>query len=121
MSPVILVAIGGALGAVARYLIGEWLSTDEFPWGTLVVNLLGSLLLGILTGVLAAEIISQDAALLLGTGVLGAFTTMSAFSIETVKMSGGDNTAMLVYVLATIVLCPLLAALGWWQTQARVG
>ncbi len=121
MNPIILVAFGGALGAVGRYLIGEWLSTEEFPWGTLVVNLLGSLLLGSLTGILAAEVISNDTALLLGTGVLGAFTTMSAFSVETVKMSGGDNTAMLGYVLATIVLCPLLAALGWWQTQAKFG
>jgi len=120
MNPVVIVALGGALGAVGRYLIGEWLSTDEFPWGTLLVNLLGSLLLGILTGVIAVELISEDAALLLGTGVLGAFTTMSAFSVETVKLSGGDNTAMLGYVLTTVILCPLLAALGWWQAQARL-
>ena len=69
-----LVGIGGAIGAVLRYAIGEWIP-DGFPWGTLTVNLLGSLLLGIIVGMS----LSAEMGLLLGTGIMGAFTTMSAY------------------------------------------
>ena len=68
-----LVGVGGAIGAVLRYMIGEWIP-DGFPWGTLTVNLLGSLILGIIVGMS----LSAEMGLLLGTGIMGAFTTMSA-------------------------------------------
>ena len=76
-----LVGVGGAIGAVLRYMIGEWIP-DGFPWGTLSVNLLGSLLLGIIVGMS----LSAEMGLLLGTGIMGAFTTMSAYSVALVEL-----------------------------------
>jgi len=109
-----LVALGGAIGAALRYSIGTWVSYDTFPLATIIVNLLGSFLLGIITLSLTHNMISADLALFLGTGILGAFTTMSAFSIETVELlqSGNSSTAGL-YVLSTLILCPVFAWLGW--------
>ncbi|MDP7313096.1 MAG: CrcB family protein, partial [Candidatus Thalassarchaeaceae archaeon] len=72
----LLVAVGGACGAVARYAITEWIPSD-FPWGTLVVNVLGSFLLGVLIAVgITNEQVTPEILLLVGTGALGAFTTM---------------------------------------------
>ncbi len=109
-----IVALGGAIGAGLRYAVGEWISSDTFPYATLSVNLIGSFLLGILAIGLAQNLVSTNVALLLGTGVLGAFTTMSTFSVETVEMfDGGDGSSAMVYVLLTMTLSPLLALIGW--------
>lgn len=109
-----IVALGGAIGAGLRYAVGEWVSTDSFPYATLSVNLIGSFLLGILAIGLAQNLVSTHLALLLGTGVLGAFTTMSTFSVETVEMfDGGNGSGAIIYVLLTMMLSPLLALLGW--------
>ena len=92
-----LVAAGGAVGAVARYQLGRLVTgvispraADSFPWGTLSVNLIGSLLMGGLLGWFARGQIAADTAeslrLLLGVGLLGGFTTFSAFSAELVTM-----------------------------------
>ncbi len=104
-----LVAVGGAVGAVLRYAVGEWLPND-FPWGTLTVNLIGSLLLGVIVGLS----ISEEMALLLGTGLMGAFTTMSAYSIDVIKLfEDGKFGSASGYLMATILGCPLLAYMGW--------
>lgn len=114
-----LVAVGGALGAALRYLIGEWVAQDGFPYATLGVNLVGSLLLGVLTVSVAQHLISTNLALLLATGVLGAFTTMSTFSVETVTLfDQGESTVALSYIGLTMILCPLLALLGWKLGEA---
>ena len=110
MNSYILVAAGGALGAVLRFAISQMLET---PWGTLTVNALGSLLLGICMAALASEIISEEMALLLGTGILGAFTTMSAFSVETIELWESTPSHAIGYAVLTILLCPLLAFAGW--------
>lgn len=78
------VAIGGALGSVARYLTMQWVGQGAFPYGTLAVNVAGSLLMGLLAGWLS-KFIPADAEewrLLLGVGFLGGFTTFSAFSLD---------------------------------------
>ena len=93
MNSYIAVALGGAIGATLRFAVSEWIGN---PQGTLVVNAVGSLLLGVCMAALASEMISKELTLLLGTGILGAFTT---------KAAG--------YVLLTMVLCPLLALCGW--------
>lgn len=109
-----LVALGGALGAALRYAVSEFFSSDSFPYATLSVNLVGSFLLGILAVGLAQNLLSNNMALLLGTGVLGAFTTMSTFSVETIQMfDQGDSTSAMAYVLITMALSPVLALLGW--------
>ena len=109
-----LVALGGAIGAALRYGLSLYLSGDGFPWATLSVNMIGSLLLGIVAVALTQELISQDFALILGTGILGAFTTMSAFSVETLNMFQSQQTSSaMIYVAITMVICPILALLGW--------
>jgi CrcB protein len=109
-----IVALGGALGATLRYAVSEWVSVDSFPYATLSVNLIGSFLLGVLAVGLAQNLLSANLALLLGTGVLGAFTTMSTFSVETVQMfEQGQGSSAIVYVVLTMILGPILALLGW--------
>ena len=110
MNSYLAVAIGGAIGATLRFAVSEWVGT---PQATLIVNAVGSLLLGICMAALANEMISKEMTLFLGTGVLGAFTTMSTFSLETVEMWGDDRTRAVGYVLITMILCPLLAYAGW--------
>ncbi len=91
MTNLLLVGLGGFLGSIARYLLGEWIlhqtAEARFPWGTFAVNLLGCLAIGVLSGVAERfEMISPTARLFLFTGVLGGFTTFSAFGLETVYL-----------------------------------
>jgi CrcB protein len=99
----LLVGIGGAIGAMLRYMISDIIPSDEFPYGTITVNLLGSLILGFMFGAIAADaLISQDNLLLFGTGLLGAFTTMSTFAMETVNLSENEISTTFLYVILTI-------------------
>lgn len=84
---VLLVMTGGAIGAGARFVAGRMLPSGAWPWGTLAVNLAGGMLMGLLAGSLARGGGGGEATrLFLGTGVLGGFTTFSAFSLETATM-----------------------------------
>jgi fluoride exporter len=100
MNALLAVMVGGALGAGARYLV-----SSALPWGTLVVNLVGGLLMGLLVGVLARTSSGgEQARLLLGVGVLGGFTTFSAFGLETWHMiERGQMLVGLAYVMASVV------------------
>ncbi|MDZ4760686.1 MAG: fluoride efflux transporter CrcB [Alphaproteobacteria bacterium] len=85
----LVVAIGGAAGAVARYGVSLAVAgrSDGWPWPTFAINVSGSLLIGVLAGWFATRQTDGGSwALLLGTGVLGGFTTFSAYSLETAKM-----------------------------------
>lgn len=107
-----LVAAGGALGASARYVatvaVQAWLGR-AFPWATLSVNVIGSFAMGIAFVVLASlgdEQRANDSRLLLMTGVLGGFTTFSAFSLETLAlMEQGEWARSVANVGASVVLC----------------
>lgn len=109
MHHLFLVMLGGAVGAGARHLVGRaalgiW--GPGFPVGTLAVNVIGGLAMGLLAGWLATRA-SGDEALryLLGVGVLGGFTTFSAFSLETVLMiERGELTTASFYIVASVVL-----------------
>lgn len=98
-----LVALGGALGSVARYLVSvmgvAWLGAG-FPWGTLAVNVLGSAAIG----VLGALPLPQEARLFLITGCIGGFTTFSAFSLETEILAQRAPWLAAGYVAASLVL-----------------
>ena len=101
---VLLVGLGGAIGSILRYLVTEIIPSHQMPYGTITVNLLGSMLLGIMFGAIAADaIISQDNMLLFGTGLLGAFTTMSAFAMDTVTLSENEFSTTFIYAVTTIV------------------
>jgi CrcB protein len=106
MQPLLLVMAGGAVGAGARHLVGRatlGLFGPGFPWGTLTVNLVGGLLMGLLAGTLARTGGSETWRLLLGTGVLGGFTTFSAFSLDVVTIAErGQLGVAALYVLASV-------------------
>jgi len=89
MNALSLVMAGGALGSAGRYLTGRAtisLLGPDWPWGTLIVNLLGGLLMGLLVGVLARVSAPEGWRLFVAIGVLGGFTTFSSFSLDTVSM-----------------------------------
>ncbi len=109
-----MVALGGAVGAVLRVLISEWMP-DGFPYGTLAVNLAGSLLLGVIVGLS----LSAEMGWLLGTGMMGAFTTMSAYSLDLVELfESGQHGPAAAYLLATLIGCPLIAYAGLKAAQS---
>ena len=111
---VTLVATGGAIGAVARYALQQWLPSDSLPWGTMVANLSGSLLLGLLLGAVAAgATVSEEAVLLFGTGLLGAFPTMSAFAVDTIRMVETNPSSTAIMVTTTLIGTISLAWIGW--------
>jgi CrcB protein len=115
----IAVAAGGALGALLRFWVSESMPSDSFPWGTLTVNLVGSILLGMVTAAVAVNTLSETQALLFGTGLLGAFTTLSTFSIESATLWDEQRWAELAgYISATALAGPALALLGWKVTES---
>ena len=107
MNSLFLVMAGGAVGAGARFLTGRATSAafgTGFPWGTLAVNLIGGLLMGALVGMLARAADGENWRLLLGVGVLGGFTTFSAFSLDTVTMlQRGDLGLAALYILVSVI------------------
>ena len=122
LQQVVMVALGGGIGAALRYLTSEWISNEGFPYATLAVNLVGSFLMGTLAIALAEQVISKDLALLFGTGLLGGLTTMSAFSVETIRLIEEQQTGIAAsYVGLTMVLCPLLAFIGWRLSETILG
>ena len=122
LQQVVMVALGGGIGAALRYLTSEWISNEGFPYATLAVNLVGSFLMGALAIALAEQVISKDLALLFGTGLLGGLTTMSAFSVETIRLIEEQQTGIAAsYVGLTMVLCPLLAFIGWSLSETILG
>lgn len=107
MIPLVQVALGGALGASARYLTNVTATRimgHGYPWATLTVNVLGSMLMGVLVVVLAKKGGNAYAPLLI-TGMLGGFTTFSAFSLDAFTLfERGQLGAAAGYVLASVVL-----------------
>lgn len=111
-------AVGGGVGAAARYVISSAIARrfpDGVPVGTLVVNGAGSLLLGVVAGAHLAGNLSVDWATWLGTGFLGAFTTFSTFTYETIELAAEkqERSAALNIVLTLAVTIPL-GALGFY-------
>ena len=108
MNGFLMVFLGGGLGAAARHgvnLLSAQVGGSRFPWGTLAINVLGSLLIGVLAEWFALRTqLPQPLRLFLITGVLGGFTTFSAFSLEVgLLMQRGQMGAAAGYVLASVV------------------
>lgn len=106
---IILLGAAGALGALSRYALGEavqrW-TGNSFPYGTLVINVLGCLIIGyFMQFALTTDIISPDMRLLVTIGFLGAFTTFSTFSYETAKLlEGGQHTSVILNIATNVGL-----------------
>lgn len=117
MDRVLLVAVGGGAGSVLRYLTSglaaRWLGLD-FPYGTLIVNVAGSFLIGLVQALAdEAAVIPEPARLFLSAGVMGGFTTYSAFSYETVRLVELDAWGRaLANVVVTTLVCLGVCALG---------
>ncbi|UNK19891.1 fluoride efflux transporter CrcB [Paenibacillus sp. N3/727] len=103
---ILWIGLGGIAGAVSRYCVGVWLgkkAQGTFPWATLLVNLVGSIILGFLAGY--ADHLSEAVYRMLGTGFCGAFTTFSTFGYEAVTLAGNKQYIQaFLYVLISVML-----------------
>jgi CrcB protein len=123
MNHLVLVALGGALGASARYLTGIAVLRalgPNFPWATLIVNVAGSFAMGLLIAILARRSAGDEALrIFVATGFLGGFTTFSAFSLDAVALyERGDVGSAAAYVLASVVLSIAALFAGLWLLRA---
>ncbi|MGG7571525.1 fluoride efflux transporter CrcB [Streptomyces sirii] len=109
----LLVMAGAMVGAPLRFLTDRWVQARHdtvFPWGTFVVNTVGSLILGLLAGAAAAGAASSHVQLLVGTGLCGALTTYSTFSYETFRLAADGARGYAALNVAASVLAATAAA-----------
>jgi CrcB protein len=124
MPPLLFVMLGGAIGAGFRYQIGTVALRNlgpGFPWGTWIINLLGGLLMGVLAGLLAKQFTpdqGEPLRLLLGVGVLGGFTTFSAFSLETANMLlRGQIMLATAYAISSVAGSVMFLLIGLYAAR----
>ena len=115
------VAAGGALGSLARFWMTgavTALTGPRYPIGTLLINVLGSFVIGAVAGLTLTPArmgMHPDLRVFLMVGVCGGFTTFSAFSLQTLElMQNGDTAAAAFYVTASVVMCVVFTWFGWW-------
>jgi fluoride exporter len=122
MKSILIVAVGGGLGSVCRYLLSGWILHRaiawQFPLGTFAVNVLGCLVVGLLGGlVVRHDMLSPELRLLLFTGIAGGFTTFSAFGLETFHLlRKGETGIAAAYVLLSVVVGLLVLWAGFSLT-----
>jgi fluoride exporter len=120
----ISVMLGGFLGALSRYGIGEWIQTNNgFPLGTLLINLIGCFFLGwFLTYITIMKNLKPELTLLIGTGFIGSFTTFSTFSVETILLfQNGQTVYAALYILISTIFGILMAYFGVKLAGVKVG
>ena len=123
MLQLVLVAVGGAIGASLRHLVNLAafrLVGPNFPWGTMAINIAGSLAMGVFIELLARRFnASNELRLLVATGILGGFTTFSAFSLDfAVLWERGAMVSALGYALASVIGSILALFLGLWLARS---
>jgi CrcB protein len=125
MPPLILVMLGGAIGAGFRYHISVVATRNLgplFPWGTWIINLLGGLMMGLLAGLLARQftpVQGEPLRLFVGVGILGGFTTFSAFSLETANMLlRGQPVMAAAYGVSSVAGSVLMLFIGLFIVRA---
>jgi CrcB protein len=119
------VAIGGALGSMARFFVGIAVAQMvgvRFPWGTLLINVVGSFVIGwfdVLTGEFGSWTVPADARVFVLVGICGGFTTFSSFSLQTMQLlQGGEALRAGAYVLASVALCLVSVWAGMMLARA---
>jgi len=118
MNNILMIAAGGALGAISRYGLSQLainLFGKGFPFGTLIANFVGSLFMGLLFSLIETESLAPQVRIAVGVGFLGAFTTFSTFSLDTVLMiQNGEIQKALFNVLFNVGLCLMAVFIGLW-------
>ncbi|PSP77130.1 chromosome condensation protein CrcB [Halobacteriales archaeon QS_1_68_20] len=110
VDPAHLVGAGGALGALLRHLVAEFVDREAFPLGTVAVNVLGTFALGLVTFAGAGE----GTLLLVGIGACGSFTTFSSFSVDAVRLwEDGERTKAIGYAVGTLVAAGVALGAAW--------
>ena len=111
---ILWIALGGALGSAARFIVSQWLGklAGAAPVGILGVNVLGSFAMGLAAAVLFARTDASRATPFLITGFLGGFTTFSAFSLDAVRLWEEAKFAALAYIVASVILSILALLAG---------
>ena len=113
---ILALSIGGVLGVNARYWLGHWMNqwaSPKFPWATFTINVTGSFAIGFLTILLAQWLPRANARLFLITGLLGGYTTFSAYSFESLSMwERGDRWEAIAYVIGSVLAGLLAVTLG---------
>jgi fluoride exporter len=122
MKLVLVIALGGGLGAVSRHLLNGWVARlmgTDFPWGILAVNVIGSLLMGMLVEWMALRgAVSNEWRAFLTVGILGGFTTFSSFSLDTwLLIERGQTVSALAYVALSVGLAIAALAAGLHLTR----
>ena len=116
MIEIIYIGIGGCLGAISRFLVSKIVNQyfPHFPFGTLTVNVLGSLLLGFISySLVYGKELSPEIRGLINIGFIGAFTTMSTFALETIRITDvGQTTTAILNIIVNVSLCLLAIILG---------
>lgn len=116
MNLLLLIGIGGFIGAILRYLVSGWVQNgiSYFPLGTLSVNVIGSFFLSVILYLTENKgVFSEETRIFLTIGILGAFTTMSAFSYESFRLLEGKETLYLsINIIATVLLTLFAVLLG---------
>ena len=113
----LLLAVAGGVGAGVRFVVDGLIRTKvktAFPWPTAIINMSGSLVLGIITGLVVSKIASTDVSAVIGTGFLGGYTTFSTASYETVQLiRQKKHSTAFAYSIGVLVVCVALAYAGY--------
>ena len=123
MQLLLFASVGGAIGAGLRFLVNEAFAARgllAFPWATLTVNVLGSFIMGVCSAMFVHRShLSPELRTFVLTGVLGGFTTFSAFSMDVARLfEVGESTSALVYILSSVVVSIAAVFLGLWVARA---
>lgn len=119
MREVLWVGLGGFVGANARYLLGGWIASrlgSAFPYGTFAINVTGSFILGLIMGTLEGHVLSPMVRLALAIGFVGAYTTFSTWTYETIRLIETGSLGLATVNVIGSLLVGLLAAVGGLAT-----
>ena len=110
-----MVGLGGSIGAMLRYLVAGFINTTSFPLNTLVINIVGCLVIGIMLALgEKPNVLSNDLKLFLATGICGGFTTFSTFSAENfLLIKSGDYLTAALYIFTSITVCIIATFIGF--------